>query len=110
MNLRLTDESLTLFRSAEKGVLLGIIMSDGEVRLTAADRVHVPGHADWIRRDRIVDAFRGFSVGVVQGKMRSMSLRSTVNPSEADFVLEPDLAAQVESLLARTDDYESIPE
>lgn len=78
-------------------VVLGIIESSGTVRLQTADAVVCPGHVEWMKQDKL-KSWRAFSLGIDQGSVKWLMLRSVLNPPPR-FRLERDLAQSLIDLL-----------
>lgn len=102
MQLRISDEQLRLIADADNAVFLGIIDSKGDVFLRQADPVSMKGHHDWIAKGEIETRFRGFSVTVKLGRVRSLFAASIVNPTP-DARLERDFIEQLVALFPIAD-------
>ncbi len=110
MKLTISAGDLELLRTADDAVLLGIILRSGRVLLAVSDRVHVPGHADWIRQQRLTTCFRGFSVVLKTGRITALIRQSGVNPEAIEYRLELDLVRSLERLLPLAEEYECLAE
>lgn len=104
MTLRIAAADAGLIGTVGAGVVLGIILPDGSVRLAEADPLVRPGHVEWLMHDGIAGAVRGFCLIVFQGRVRRLFPQSRMNPTP-DAALEPDLIAQLGALLPLAADY-----
>lgn len=109
MQLSLDPSALALIAACRNDALLGIILLDGQVLIRKGDRVICPGHAAWVRRDVIRNAFRGFSLAVRDGQVLGLVTASVLNP-EPGCQLESEVAAQLESLLPLDREYRRLEE
>jgi hypothetical protein len=104
MVITLGPAARSAIQASKDCLLLGIILVGGSVRLTVADAA-TPGHADWMRRDGIVNAYRGFSVFVRDGQVAAMMRTSTLNSPANAYLLEADFLQQLESMLPLAPNY-----
>lgn len=98
MALSISDGDLTLVTSAENALVLGIITEGKEVKLRVADPIQVPGHNEWLKRQPIPDAYRGFSLLVKRGLVTALFPASILNPGP-DCKLEDEFAQELRRLL-----------
>ncbi len=98
MPLTIGQTELEEIRNAKRDVFLGIICIGNRVRVRLSDAVQYPGHLEWLAKDAITDAQRGFSLLVRDGRVWAIFSRSRLNPA-SDARLEADLITEVLSLL-----------
>ena len=104
IDLHVARDSLALLRRASNAILLGIIEVNGRVVLREADHADCPSHAAWVRVRGMVGIWRGFSLGIRQGKVAALYPASVLNPGR-DALLEPALIIQLEAVLPLADAY-----
>jgi hypothetical protein len=73
-------------------------MTGDEVRLIAADPVHTPGHAAWLKSQPMPHVRGGFSLGTDRGEVTTFFRMSELNPPPG-FLLSAALTREVLGLL-----------
>ena len=101
MRLHLDPAAQALLSSISDEAVLGIICQDGRVLLRSGDAVTVTGHRAWLQLEAVQSAHRGFSLVVRECRVRSLFLRSVINPPP-QHELEHGLAEQLERILPLT--------
>lgn len=81
MVLRLDVRQLAALREARDGIVLGTILRDGTVLLASGDSRTRRGHSEWIEREGLSDAVRGFSLVVDDGRVTGFYHASALNPA-----------------------------
>jgi len=81
LDLRISAADAALLENPDEALLLGLIMSDGEVHLKVADANETPGHFEWMSRDKIppVSVRGGFSLIVKSGQITHLFRSSRLN-------------------------------
>jgi len=80
MPLTIAPDQLRQIEDGQEELLLGIISTEGAVRLRRADRKTVIGHHEWLALEPMSDVKRGFSIGVKKGRIVALYRSSTLNP------------------------------
>lgn len=104
VNLRLADSELEIVKNADDAVILGVVVENGVVRLTLADRHSRQGHEDWICQEQVAGVTRAFSLVVRRGLVTAIhrGSRFNLNPSS---LLEPGLVDQLQRRLPLAPSY-----
>jgi len=103
---RLSDTDRELIQTAAREVFLAIILTSGDLKITAADATAYPGHADWITKDQIpLESVAGaFSFIVKNGHVTGFFPSSGLNRGP-DWKLEDSELRTILKLLPLSPDF-----
>jgi hypothetical protein len=105
--VRIGKDQLDVLRTTEASLILGVVTSEGEVRLREGSYDACPGHKEWLAGEPALAsrARFGFSLISLKGRVRCIMRASRVNPPECDFLLPQQAVDELKAFLPLDDDF-----